>query len=176
MAMEILRHIVVFIHLVGFAVLFGAWAVQAFGGNRVFTRLMSIGMSIAAVAGLILAAPWGLAEGVSVNYPKIGTKLVADMCRRILEEDIGIRGLHFYTMNLEKGTRMLLEELQLLPRVETVKPLPWRQVSELSFARLQIRLLTYLPVPHSQPSYRNYSPDLLGQPCKVIHITYRELG
>lgn len=59
---------------------------------------------------------------------EIGTKLVADMCRRILREDIGIRGLHFYTMNLEKGTRMLLEELNLVPRVEVVKPLPWRQV------------------------------------------------
>ncbi|KAL1733970.1 methylenetetrahydrofolate reductase-domain-containing protein [Schizophyllum commune] len=56
-----------------------------------------------------------------------GTKLVAEMCRRILSEDIGIRGLHFYTMNLEKATRMLLEELQLVPRVETIKPLPWRQ-------------------------------------------------
>ncbi|TFK39867.1 methylenetetrahydrofolate reductase-domain-containing protein [Crucibulum laeve] len=58
---------------------------------------------------------------------ELGTKLVADMCRRILEEDIGIRGLHFYTMNLEKGTKMLLEELNLVPRVETIKPLPWRQ-------------------------------------------------
>lgn len=58
---------------------------------------------------------------------EIGIKLVADMCRRILAEDIGIRGLHFYTMNLEKGTRMLLEELKLVPRVEVVKPLPWRQ-------------------------------------------------
>lgn len=57
----------------------------------------------------------------------IGIKLVADMCRRILSEDLGIRGLHFYTMNLEKGTRMLLEELKLVPRVQVVKPLPWRQ-------------------------------------------------
>ncbi|KAF8817427.1 methylenetetrahydrofolate reduct [Phlegmacium glaucopus] len=58
---------------------------------------------------------------------ELGTKLVADMCRRILKEDIGIRGLHFYTMNLEKGTKMLLEELNLVPRIETIKPLPWRQ-------------------------------------------------
>ncbi|KAH7913830.1 methylenetetrahydrofolate reductase-domain-containing protein [Hygrophoropsis aurantiaca] len=58
---------------------------------------------------------------------QLGTKLVADMCRRILKEDVGIRGLHFYTMNLEKGTKMLLEELNLVPRVETIKPLPWRQ-------------------------------------------------
>jgi methylenetetrahydrofolate reductase (NADPH) len=59
----------------------------------------------------------------------IGTKLVAEMCRTILKENLGIRGLHFYTMNLEKGTKMLLEELNLVPRVETIKPLPWRQVS-----------------------------------------------
>ena len=60
---------------------------------------------------------------------EIGTKLVADMCRKILDANIGIRGLHFYTMNLEKGTKMLLEELNLVPRIETIKPLPWRQVS-----------------------------------------------
>jgi hypothetical protein len=74
--METLRHIVLFVHLIGFAVLFGAWAVQAFGGKREFTRLMSIGMTIAAIAGLALAAPWGLADGVEMNYAKIGTKLI----------------------------------------------------------------------------------------------------
>lgn len=74
--METLRHIVLFVHLIGFAVLFGSWAVQAFGGKREFTRLMSIGMTIAAIAGLALAAPWGLAEGVELNYAKVGTKLV----------------------------------------------------------------------------------------------------
>lgn len=74
--METLRHIVLFVHLIGFAVLFGAWAAQAFGGKRVFMRLMTIGMTIAAVAGLALAAPWGLPEGVEMNYAKIGTKLV----------------------------------------------------------------------------------------------------
>ncbi|KAF8493187.1 methylenetetrahydrofolate reductase-domain-containing protein [Russula emetica] len=58
---------------------------------------------------------------------EIGTKLVADMCRKILAAPIGVQGLHFYTMNLERGSRLLLEELNLVPRVETIKPLPWRQ-------------------------------------------------
>lgn len=57
-----------------------------------------------------------------------GTKLVGNLCRKILAADLGIKGLHFYTMNLEKGTRMLLQELNLMPRVEVIKPLPWRQV------------------------------------------------
>jgi methylenetetrahydrofolate reductase (NADPH) len=69
---------------------------------------------------------------------ELGTKLVADMCRKILAADIGIHGLHFYTMNLEKGTKMLLEELNLVPRVETIKPLPWRQVVILVLDSLHI--------------------------------------
>src|SRR5690606_30406437 len=72
--METLRHVVVFVHLIGFATLFGSWAVQAFGGKREFTRLMSVGMTIAAIAGLVLAAPWGI-DG-DMNYAKIATKLV----------------------------------------------------------------------------------------------------
>ncbi|MGX1793454.1 Fe-S protein [Microbacterium sp. NPDC055312] len=74
--METLRHIVLFAHLIGFAVLFGAWAVQAFGGKREIVKLMHIGFTIAAVAGLALAAPWGLPDGAEMNYAKIGTKLV----------------------------------------------------------------------------------------------------
>jgi methylenetetrahydrofolate reductase (NADPH) len=62
----------------------------------------------------------------------IGTGLVADMCRKILNADLGIKGLHFYTMNLEKGTKMLLEELEFVPRIHMIKPLPWRQVNATS--------------------------------------------
>lgn len=58
----------------------------------------------------------------------IGTKLVAEMCQKVLNSGLGITGLHFYTMNLERGTKMLLQELNFVPRVENIKPLPWRQV------------------------------------------------
>lgn len=72
--MEILRHIVVFVHITGFAILFGAWAAQAWGGKRQITGLMNVGLAIAAVAGLVLAAPWGIEY--DLNYVKIGVKLV----------------------------------------------------------------------------------------------------
>ncbi len=72
--METLRHVVLFVHLIGFAVLFGAWAAQAFGGTRQITRIMDYGLLIAGVAGLALAAPWGIEY--ELNYVKIGTKLV----------------------------------------------------------------------------------------------------
>ena len=71
--MELLRGIVVLIHLVGFATLFGAWVVEASGQRRI-TRLMNTGLAIAAVAGLVLAAPWGI-DG-ELDYVKLATKLV----------------------------------------------------------------------------------------------------
>jgi hypothetical protein len=72
--METLRLVVILLHLVGFATLFGAWAVEAFG-KRNITRIMSLGMVLALVTGLALAAPWGIAEGAALNHMKIGVKL-----------------------------------------------------------------------------------------------------
>ncbi len=72
--MEFLRHLVVLVHLIGFAILFGAWIVEAVNGHRGITRLMDWGLAIAGLAGLILAAPWGI-DG-ELNYVKIGVKLV----------------------------------------------------------------------------------------------------
>jgi hypothetical protein len=74
MGMETLRNIVVLIHLVGFATLFGGWVVEAVSRRIRFTRIMDWGLALAGVAGLILAAPWGL-DG-DLNYVKIGVKLV----------------------------------------------------------------------------------------------------
>lgn len=71
--MEILRHAVVLVHLVGFAVLFGAWIVEAVGQRRI-TKLQTWGMVIAAVAGIALAGPWGISY--ELNYTKLGVKLV----------------------------------------------------------------------------------------------------
>ncbi|MGZ0711498.1 Fe-S protein (plasmid) [Coraliomargarita sp. W4R53] len=70
--METLRHIVLFVHLIGFALLFGAWAVEAVSGRRGVTRLMTWGLVVAAVAGLTLAAPWGIEY--DLNYTKIAVK------------------------------------------------------------------------------------------------------
>ncbi len=71
--MEILRGIVVLIHLVGFATLFGAWVVEVFG-KRGINRIMHWGLAIAAVAGIALAAPWGIEW--ELDYTKLAVKLV----------------------------------------------------------------------------------------------------
>lgn len=71
--MEFLRHVVVLIHITGFAVLFGAWLVEAVARRLRFTRLMNVGLVITTVAALILAAPWP--AGTELNYVKLGVKL-----------------------------------------------------------------------------------------------------
>jgi hypothetical protein len=72
--MEILRHVVVLIHLVGFAILFGTWVVEVVNRRHRVVPLMNWGLAIAGLAGLILAAPWGT-DG-DLNYTKLGVKLV----------------------------------------------------------------------------------------------------
>lgn len=74
-SLEVLRRVVLLVHLVGFAVMFGAWFVEALARRFQPTRVMDIGVAISGVAGLALAAPWGLGDG-ELNYVKIGIKLV----------------------------------------------------------------------------------------------------
>ncbi len=69
--METLRGIVLIVHLIGFAALFGGWLVEALGARRI-TRIMNLGLALAAIAGLALAAPWGIEY--DLDYTKIGVK------------------------------------------------------------------------------------------------------
>ncbi|GAA5852340.1 hypothetical protein JCM8547_006746 [Rhodosporidiobolus lusitaniae] len=81
-------------------------------------------------AGTIIPqALWDLLTPIKDDDAKVrqvGTEYVANMCRRILNADLGIHGIHCYTMNLSRGTEMLLEELQFFGSADRVKPLPWR--------------------------------------------------
>ncbi|KAI9138489.1 methylenetetrahydrofolate reductase-domain-containing protein [Paraphysoderma sedebokerense] len=52
-----------------------------------------------------------------------GVKLAVDMCNKMKEA--GLLGFHFYTLNLEKSTRLILEGLQFVAPVDEARPLPW---------------------------------------------------
>jgi len=71
---EVLRHVIVLLHIVGFAVTFGALAAEAAARRFQLTALMDYGVVLSLLTGLALAAPWP--ADVVLNYPKIGTKLV----------------------------------------------------------------------------------------------------
>lgn len=74
-----------------------------------------------------------------VAVREIGTKLVANMCRKLL--DNGIWHLHFYTMNLAQATRMVLEELKWAPSAERPlkHALPWKQSKGLGRREEDVR-------------------------------------
>lgn len=61
---------------------------------------------------------------------EIGTQLVADLCQKLIDSGF-VNHLHFYTMNLEKSTLMLLEKLSLVDCVKdsalVSDDLPWRK-------------------------------------------------
>lgn len=71
--MEVLRSVVVLLHIVGFAVTFGAWVAEAAARRFRTTRVMDYGVLVSLLTGLALAAPWP--AGIDLNYPKIGVKL-----------------------------------------------------------------------------------------------------
>ena len=61
-------------HIVGFAVTFGAWTAELAARRFRTSRIMDYGLLVSLLTGLALAAPWP--AGIDLNYPKIGVKLV----------------------------------------------------------------------------------------------------
>lgn len=53
-----------------------------------------------------------------------GVQLAVRMCRRMLDE--GVKGLHFYTLNLEKSVRLILSELGVNEMIAARRQFPWR--------------------------------------------------
>ena len=45
------------------------------------------------------------------------------MCTKL--KDNGVKGFHFYTLNLERSTRLILEGMGFVSHTEKIKPLPW---------------------------------------------------
>jgi methylenetetrahydrofolate reductase (NADPH) len=52
-----------------------------------------------------------------------GVQLAIQMCNTL--KNNGIRGFHFYTLNLERSIRLILEGMEFVAHIEHVKPLPW---------------------------------------------------
>lgn len=55
----------------------------------------------------------------------LGTELISEMCQKLLDSGY-VKHLHFYTMNLEKSSIMVLEKLGLISS-KGIDQLPWRK-------------------------------------------------
>lgn len=71
--MDVLRHVIVVLHLIGFAMTLGALLEGAIRKRYEFNSTMNIGLVVSLITGVILSAPFG---DFDPNYPKLITKLV----------------------------------------------------------------------------------------------------
>jgi hypothetical protein len=71
---ELLRLLLRYLHLVGFAVLVGAWLSQYLSGRLRVNVLMRAGLGTMVGTGLLLSIPFP--SGVDLDYVKLGVKLV----------------------------------------------------------------------------------------------------
>jgi hypothetical protein len=71
--MEFLRLLLRYLHLVGFALLVGAWVAQYVTGKPRVDVLMRTGLGTMIGTGLLLAIPFP--AGVDLDYVKLGVKL-----------------------------------------------------------------------------------------------------
>lgn len=72
-AVELLRLTLRYIHLIGFALLLGGFAVQYLSGKLRINSAMLWGAVLQVATGVLLSSPW---PGVDHTYPKIGVKLL----------------------------------------------------------------------------------------------------
>jgi len=69
----------------------------------------------------------------------------------------GIKGYHFYTMNLERSTRLILETLNFVPPIEKAKPLPWVPVRIIIFCYHYYYNCCFITHPNARTFYYFFS-------------------
>lgn len=98
------------------AVLPGIMPIQAYGGFKKMTGFCKTRVP-AEVAERMEAIK---DDGEAVKA--YGIELGAEICRKILDSDVGVNGLHFYTLNLEKSVFGIMEKLGLKKQIDTQEP------------------------------------------------------
>ncbi len=73
-ALELLRLVLRYAHLIGFALLLGGFAVQYLGGKLRINSAMLWGAVLQVVTGVLLSAPFP--RDSELDYSKIGVKLL----------------------------------------------------------------------------------------------------
>lgn len=69
-----------------------------------------------------------------------GVQLAVAQCRKMMAA--GIKGFHFYTLNLEKSVMEILQQLNLVPLQAPLRELPWTAVRVVIFSLVGLLLLS----------------------------------
>lgn len=84
---------------------------------------------------------------------QVGSELVSELCQKLIDSKY-VNHLHFYTMNLERSTLMVLEHLDLIEPVKSIgnlgdANLPWRKSLHPLRSKEAIRPIFWLNRKHS---------------------------
>jgi methylenetetrahydrofolate reductase (NADPH) len=74
-----------------------------------------------------------------------GVQLAIDMCKQMLSA--GIKGFHFYTLNLEKSVSRIVQGLGFVQTI--TRSLPWRPSTDSSRSKESVRPVFWLNRPKS---------------------------
>lgn len=76
-----------------------------------------------------------------------GVKLAVEMCNKMKAH--GQKGFHFYTLNLERSTKLILERLDFVAEPEIVNRLPWKPSLTPSRSKETVRPIFWRNRPRS---------------------------
>lgn len=96
----------------------GIMPIQSYGGFKRMTTLCKT---------YVPPEIWKALEPIKDDDQAVkdyGVQLAIAMCNKLKAH--GTRCFHFYTLNLEKSVRLILEGLQFVADIEVAKPLPWQ--------------------------------------------------
>jgi methylenetetrahydrofolate reductase (NADPH) len=149
----------------------GIMPIQTYGG---FQRMTT--MSCTKVPKSVYAA----LEPIKDDDQKVkeyGIQLAIEMCQTL--KDNGITNFHFYTMNLERSVRLILEGLEFVPSVESSRPLPWSPVRWTMFPARPFgepwhqhgedTNRSFSPVVEHSSNQRERASHLLEKPGSELH-------
>ena len=88
-------------------------------------------------------------ENDDEEVKRYGLELGVQMCRTLLDSDVGIGGVHLYTLNLEKTVMAILSGLGLDKDVATRKPAPWVKSALADRAKEDVRPIYWSNRPQS---------------------------
>ncbi|EWM29162.1 methylenetetrahydrofolate reductase [Nannochloropsis gaditana] len=78
-----------------------------------------------------------------------GVSFLTKLCRRLLDADVTPNLIHFYTLNLEKSVRLILESLGLTATASIRRQFPWRSSKLSSRAGEDVRPINWANRPKS---------------------------
>lgn len=107
---------------------------------------------------------------------EFGIRLGVDMCRRILKSGL-CPGIHFYTLNLENSVMGIIDQLNLIPRTESIRSLPWRPATVDKRRQEKVRPIFWANRPKSYLDRTSTWDDYPnGRWCDHSSPAYGDLG